>query len=106
MINSTADELSGQFTKAIADAADGADINEISRNITEKLVAAFIASMGGTLNQTYIILWLDPADFNFSGAGTNVGNQAGGTTNQGSSTSLSTNGALNTVIVSGAQASQ
>ncbi len=56
VINSTADELSGQFTKAIADAADGADINEISRNITEKLVAAFIASMGGTLNQTYIIL--------------------------------------------------
>ncbi|NBY00629.1 MAG: hypothetical protein EBQ87_01400, partial [Planctomycetes bacterium] len=46
VINSTADELSGQFTKAIADAADGADINEISRNITQKLVDAFIASMG------------------------------------------------------------
>ncbi|NDH04392.1 hypothetical protein EBX93_00535, partial [bacterium] len=106
VINSTADELSTQFTKAIAAAADGADINAISQNITQKLVDAFIASMGGALDQTYIILWLDPADFNFAGAGTNVGNQAGSTTNQGSSTSLSTNGALNTVIVSGAQASQ
>jgi hypothetical protein len=106
VINSTADELSGQFTKAIADAADGADINDISKSITQKLVDAFIASMGGKLDQAYIIVWLDPADFNFTGAGTNVGNQAGSTTNQGSSTSLSANGALNTVIVAGAQATQ
>ena len=70
-------------------------------------MAAFKASMGGTLDQTYIILWLDPIEsFSFSGTGTNVGVSGGSTTNQGSSTSLSTNGALNTVIVSGAQASQ
>ncbi|MCY2970368.1 MAG: hypothetical protein NTZ30_06845, partial [Planctomycetota bacterium] len=109
VINSTAGELSEQFTKAIADAADinSANIDLISQNITQRLVAAFIASMGGALDQAYIIFWCDPLDsFSFSGLGTNVGVSGGSTTNQGSSTSLSTNGALNTVIVSGAQASQ
>jgi len=106
IINSTADELINSFTNAIADAAEGTNINTTSQAITDLLVANFIKSMGGTLDQGYVIIWMDPVDFSLTGPGGTIGTQGGSNTNQNSSASLVTNGALNMVVIPTAQASQ
>lgn len=107
VVSTLGSTLNSAFTQRIAGGQSDEDYRKIRDQITQSLVESFKAASGGKLTTSYLIIWLDPVDFVVTDA---ASQQIGNTATQGaimenSAATLSQKGALDLVIIPGAQAS-
>jgi|GEM_PF-1380478 len=109
-VDDIAGELITGFNSVASNLNENSDLQQESQRITDLLVQSWFASMDtdgdGQLGQSYLIIWLDPVDFALNTPSGQVGSSGGSSVIENSAASLSSKGALDMVVVSGAQASQ
>ena len=99
--------LGNTFAGLITEGETDGDFQSIRDQITQSLIESFKAASGGKLSTSYLLIWLDPVDFVVTDAASQqIGNTATqGAINENASSTLSQKGALDLVIIPGAQAS-
>ncbi len=107
LINTLNTTLTQSFTQLIGQGVGDADFYKIRDQITQALIESLKAASGGQLTTSYLVIWLDPADFVMTdSASQQIGSKASqGAINENSSAALSQKGALDLVIIPSAQAS-
>ena len=99
--------LVNKFAGLITEGETEEDFRRIRDEITQSLIESFKAASGGKLLTSYLLIWLDPVNFTVTdSASQQIGNTATqGAINENPSATLSQKGALDLVIIPGAQAS-
>jgi len=99
--------LSNKFAGLITEGEAEEDFQRIRDEITQSLIESFKAASGGKLLTSYLLIWLDPVNFVVTDSSSQaIGNTATqGAINENPSATLSQKGALDLVIIPGAQAS-